>query len=54
LAGRIVLSVFFIVIITPIALVRKMTGKDPLRFRRPDAQTYWTAAPPKTPLDRLF
>jgi hypothetical protein len=54
LAGRIVLSVFFILIITPLSIIRRMMGKDPLRVRRPDVQTYWTPAPPKTPLDRLF
>jgi hypothetical protein len=53
-AGRIVLAVFFIVIVTPLSIIRRMMGKDPLRLQRPKTGTYWTQAPPKTPLDRLF
>ena len=54
LAGRIILSVFFIVIVTPVAIIRRVIGKDPLRLKRPGAESYWTTAPPKTPLDRMF
>jgi saxitoxin biosynthesis operon SxtJ-like protein len=54
LAGRIILAFFFIVVVTPVAIIRRVIGKDPLRLRRPNTESYWTAAPPKTPLDRLF
>jgi hypothetical protein len=53
-AGRIVLAAFFVVILTPVGLVRRALGKDPLRLQRRAAESYWMAAPPKTPLDRLF
>jgi hypothetical protein len=53
-AGRIILACFFIVVVTPVAIIRRMTGKDPLRLQRRTTETYWTDAPPKTPLDRLF
>ncbi|HEX4120263.1 MAG TPA: SxtJ family membrane protein [Verrucomicrobiae bacterium] len=54
LAGRIVLAVFFILLVTPVSLIRRALGKDPLRLQRPKLDTYWTPAPPKTPLDRMF
>ncbi|HUD84391.1 MAG TPA: SxtJ family membrane protein [Candidatus Saccharimonadales bacterium] len=54
LAGRIILACFFIVVVTPLAIIRRMIGKDPLRLQRPTTESYWTTAPPKTPLDRLF
>jgi hypothetical protein len=54
IAGRIILALFFIVVITPLGIVRRVIGKDALRLKRPAADSYWTASPPKTPLDRLF
>jgi hypothetical protein len=53
-AGRIILAGFFIVLVTPLALIRRLIGKDPLRLKRSAADSYWTTAPPKTPLDRMF
>jgi hypothetical protein len=53
-AGRIILALFFIVIVTPLGLIRRLMGKDPLRLQRSPAESYWTTARPKTPLDRLF
>jgi hypothetical protein len=53
-AGRIILAFFFIGVVTPVALIRRAIGKDPLRLRRPNGESYWTNARPKTPLDRLF
>ena len=55
MAGRVVLSVLFFVIVTPLGLVLRMMGKDPLRLRRPaDASSYWSEVRQKTSLDRLF
>ena len=54
LAGRIILACFFIVVVTPVAIIRRSIGKDPLRLQRPKTESYWTAARAKTPLDRLF
>jgi hypothetical protein len=53
-AGRIILACFFIVVVTPLAIIRRMIGKDPLRLQRHATESHWTTAPPKTPLDRLF
>ncbi len=53
-AGRIILSCFFIAVLTPVAIVRRMIGKDPLRLKRRATESYWTTAAPKTPLERLF
>lgn len=53
--GRIALAFIFIVVVTPLGLVMRMTGKDPLRLRRSGAETsYWHPSPPATPLDRTF
>jgi hypothetical protein len=54
IAGRFVLAAFFVVVITPVGIVRRALGKDPLRLRRRAVKSYWTPAPLKTPLDRLF
>jgi uncharacterized membrane protein len=54
-AGYAVLAVFFFVVITPVGLIMRMFGKDPLRLRRPvHAETYWSEVRPKSSLDRLF
>lgn len=38
----IVLGFLFVFLITPLALVMRLTGRDPLRLRRmPGASTYW-------------
>jgi len=43
----IVLGLLFVFLITPLALVMRLTGRDPLRLRRaPDAITYWQAKDP--------
>ena len=40
----IVISAVFFVIVTPMALIMRLMGKDPLsRKRNPGADTYWTA-----------
>jgi hypothetical protein len=53
--GRGVLAVFFIFIVTPLGLVLRLAGKDPLQLKRPrDATTYWHQTKDCGPLDRLF
>jgi hypothetical protein len=54
IAGRIILAAFFVIVITPVGIIRRALGKDPLRLRRRSAESYWTSAPRETPLDRLF
>ena len=53
--GRCVLVVFFIFVLTPLGLVMRLAGKDPLQLKRPlNAATYWRPARECNPLDRLF
>jgi hypothetical protein len=45
-----VMAVLFYVTVTPIALLMRMLGKDPLRLRRdPDAASYWIHRTPPGP-----
>lgn len=53
--GRVVLVLFFIFILTPVGLVLRLAGKDPLQLERPaNAETFWQTAKDPSPLDRLF
>lgn len=49
------LALVFFVVLTPIALLLRLAGKDPLarRFDR-SAGTYWTPRPPAPPAERYF
>jgi len=54
-AGYVVLAILFVFIITPLGLVMRLLGKDPLRLRRPSGvETYWSEIRRKSSLDRLF
>ena len=54
-AGRVVLAFIFFIIVTPLGLVLRMLGKDPLRLRPPaGAASYWSETRRKSSLDRLF
>src|SRR5664279_3894722 len=53
--GRCVLILFFIFLITPLGLMLRLAGKDPLQLTRPNnPATYWRLAKACSPLDRLF
>lgn len=53
--GRIFLTLFFIVVVTPLGWLLRWAGKDQLQLRRPDPkQTCWQPAKKYGPLDRLF
>jgi hypothetical protein len=53
--GRVVLAVFFLVCLTPLALAMRALGKDPLKIKpQKNATTYWIPSKDSTPLDRLF
>ncbi len=55
MAGRVVLLFLFFIVVTPLGLVMRMLGKDPLRLRRPaGVQSYWSEVRQKTSLERLF
>ena len=54
-AGYAILALFFFIVITPLGLVLRMLGKDPLRLRRPTkAESYWSPVRGKSSLDRLY
>jgi len=54
-AGYVVLAIFFVIVITPLGLIMRMLGKDPLRLRRPaGAESHWSEIRRKSSLDRLF
>lgn len=53
--GRVVLLVFFIIVITPLGLGMRLAGKDSLQIKRPrEPKTFWHPAKDCSPLDRLF
>jgi hypothetical protein len=55
MAGYAVLALLFFLVITPLGLVLRMLGQDPLRLRRPaGAETYWSEVRQKSSLERLF
>ena len=53
--ARLVLAIFFLLVILPLGLFFRLMGKDALRLKRLTGQnSYWTEAGPSSPLDRLF
>jgi hypothetical protein len=53
--GFVALVLFFIFILTPVGLVLRIAGKDPLQLRRPSGtETFWQSARQPNSLDRLF
>ncbi len=53
--GQILLTLFFLLALTPMALVFRVLGKDPLSLRwDKSAKTYWRTAKPYGDLDRSF
>jgi len=50
IVNPIVMSVVFLLLVTPLALLFRVLGKDPLRLRlAPDATTYWLPRDPPGP-----
>ena len=53
--GRILLTVFFLVVVTPMGLLLRLLGKDLLQLKRPaGANTYWRPAKTANQFDRMF
>ena len=53
--GRIMLTLFFLLVLTPIGLLLRVMGKDLLQLRRdPAATTFWTPAKFSKQFDRMF
>ena len=55
---RVILAIVFFVVITPIGVVRRLTGWDPLGRRRASANSYWVPYPERqhdpTHLEKMF
>lgn len=53
--GGILLSVFFLLVVTPLGLFLRLLGKDLLELKRdPTAKTYWRPARSNPNFDRMF
>ena len=53
--GRILLTIFFLVVVTPLGLLLRMFGKDLLQLKRPAAAaSYWRPAKTANQFDRMF
>ncbi len=53
--GRVLLTLFFFVVVTPMALILRGSGKDLLRLRRaPEAASYWQPARNGKNFERMF
>ncbi len=53
--GNLVLAVMFYLVLTPVGLVRRALGKDPLELRRKESrETYWTKRAGAPPRERYF
>lgn len=55
LLGKILLALFFLVVLTPMALALRLFGKDLLRVKRnSQATSYWQSSKMTTRFDRQF
>jgi Saxitoxin biosynthesis operon protein SxtJ len=55
IVSPLVLGIMFFLVITPMGLVMRVLGKDPLRLRRdPGAPTYWIERTPPGPPPETF
>lgn len=53
--GFVWLTLFFLLILTPLALLLRLMGKDLLKLKRsPGATSYWNVSRPPGPFDRMF
>ena len=53
--GKVLLTVLFLSVLTPLALVLRIAGKDLLMLRRSrDATTFWRPAKPSSNFDQMF
>lgn len=54
LLGRVLLTLFFLFLVTPLGLLLRLLGKDLLQMKRRQTDSYWRAAQGWGPLDRMF
>lgn len=50
----IVLGILFFILITPIAFVMRLAGRDPLKLRKQAVQSYWVERDPPGPASTSF
>jgi hypothetical protein len=50
----IVLGILFFILITPIAILMRMAGRDPLKLRKQDVQSHWIDRAPPGPASDSF
>ena len=48
IVSRVLLAVIYYTVFTPMGVVRRLMGRDPLQLRRPQQDTYWLDAPDVT------
>jgi hypothetical protein len=54
-AARVLLALIFFLVLTPLGLLLRLSGKDLLRLKRSSTtSTYWLPAKETSPLDRSF
>src|SRR5215472_10062898 len=55
IVSPVILGIMFYVVVTPMGLVMRLLGKDPLRLRwEPNAATYWIERTPPGPPPETF
>ena len=53
--GKVILTLFFFTIVTPMGLLLRLMGKDLLQLKRtPEKKTYWQKAKNNREFDRMF
>ena len=53
--GRILLTIFFLIVVTPMGWLLRLFGTDLLQLKRPaGANTYWRQAKTSNEFDRMF
>ncbi len=53
--GKVLLSLFFFIVVTPMGLLLRLLGKDLLQLKRTaETKTYWQKAKNNRDFDRMF
>lgn len=52
--GKVLLTVFFFLVVTPLGLLLRLMGKDLLNLKRSSAKTGWQPAKNNRDFDRMF
>ena len=52
--GKVLLTVFFFLFLTPLGLLLRLTGKDLLQLKRSPAKTWWQSSRNNRDFDRMF